>query len=56
MSAEYELNLFKNGITINKEYIISRMRGNGAYGAYVPNNINPHKLSRGFLLQVSLYK
>ena len=56
MSAEYELNSFKNGITLNKEYIISRMRGNGAYSAYVPDNINPHKLSRGFLLQVSPYK
>lgn len=55
MSGEFELNSFKKGISLNKEYIISRMTGNEAYGPYVPDNINPRKLSRGFLLQVSIY-
>lgn len=54
MSGSYELNSFKKGITISKEYIIQRMQGNQTYGLYIPNNIDPHKLSRGFLLQVSL--
>ena len=31
------------------------MSGNVAYGPYVPDNINPPKLSRGFLLHVSKY-
>jgi hypothetical protein len=51
----FGLNSFKKGITLNKDYIIGKMRGNGAYGAYVPNNTDPHKLSRGFLLQVRKY-
>lgn len=52
MSCSYELNTFKKGITLSKEYIISRMRGNEVYGLYTPNNIEPKKLSRAFLLQV----
>ena len=31
------------------------MSGNPEYGFYVPNNIDPHKLTRGFLLTVILY-
>ena len=31
------------------------MEGNATYGYYVPNNIDPLKLSRGFLLQVRNY-
>ena len=31
------------------------MNGNQEYGFYVPNNIDPHKLTRGFLLTVIIY-
>lgn len=55
MSGGFELNSFKKGITLNKDYIIGRMRGNEVYGTYVPDSIDPHKLSRGFLLQVRKY-
>ena len=55
MSGDFGLNSFKKGITLNKDYIIGRIRGNGAYGTYVPDNTDPHKLSRGFLLQVRKY-
>ncbi len=55
MSGDFGLNSFKKGITLNKDYIFGRMRGNLAYAAYVPDNIDPHKLSRGFLLQVRKY-
>ena len=51
----FELNSFKKGITLNKEYLIQKMSGNPEYGFYVPNNIDPHKLTRGFLLTVILY-
>ena len=50
----FELNSFKKGITLNKDYIIQRMSGNPNYGLYVPNNIDPHKLTRGFLLTVNI--
>ena len=55
MVGDYSLNSFKKGITLNKKYIISRMEGNATYGYYVPNNIDPLKLSRGFLLRVRNY-
>ena len=29
------------------------MKGNGTYRLYTPNNIDPHKLSRNFLLEVN---
>lgn len=53
MNGSYYLNSFKNGITLNKDYIIGRMNGNGIYGLYKPNNINPYKLTRSFLLRVN---
>jgi len=53
MNGSYDLNYFKKGISLNKNYIIERMRGNGIYGLYTPNNTDPKKLSRKFLLQVS---
>ena len=52
MVGGYELNSFKKTITLNKAYIIQRMTGNPVYGQYVPNNINPIKLTRNFLLMV----
>ena len=55
MSGNFAINSFKKGITLNKQYIIERMTGNLEYGAYVPNNINPQKLIRGFLLAVRIY-
>ena len=55
MAGDYNLNSFKKGITLNKKYIISRMEGNAIYGYYVPDNIDPLKLSRGFLLRVRQY-
>ena len=55
MSSGFEINSLKKGITLNKNYIIQRMQGNPIYADYVPDNINPQKLSRGFLLSVSRY-
>ena len=52
MTGVYELNSFKKGITLNKDYIIWRMKGNGAYGSYVLDNIDPHKLSK--IIRISL--
>ena len=49
----YNLNSFKNGIKLTKEYILGRMQGNALYGQYVPVNINPMKLTRRFLLTVN---
>ena len=53
MNGSYDLNSFKSGISLSKDYIIGRMNGNGIYGLYTPNNINQHKLTRSFLLKVS---
>ena len=53
MNGSYDLNYFKKGISLNKQYIIDRMKGNGIYGLYTPDNTDPGKLSRKFLLQVS---
>ena len=55
MSGNFAINSFKKGITLNKQYIMGRMSGNLEYGAYVPNNINPQKLTRAFLLAVRKY-
>ena len=52
MSGSFELNTFKKGITLSKDYIISRMVGNEVYGLYTPNDVQPKKLSRAFLLKV----
>ena len=53
MNGSYDLNSFKSGISLNKDYIIGRMNGNRIYGLYNPNNIDPYKLTRSFLLKVS---
>ena len=53
MNGTYDLNSFKNGISLSKDYILGRMNGNGDYWLYTPNNIDPHKLTRSFLLKVN---
>lgn len=53
MQNGFNLNTFRKGITLNKSYIFERMQGNPIYGKYVPDNMDPRKLSRGFLLAVS---
>ena len=54
MVGGFDLNSFRKGISLNKNYIFERMQGNETYGKYVPDNIDPRKLSRGFLLAVSV--
>ena len=53
MVGGFNLNSFRKGNTLTKAYIFEKMKGNPAYGAYVPDNINPRKLSREFLLTVN---
>lgn len=52
MIGEYDLNPFRKGIKLTKEYILSRKKGNAAYGQYAPDHVNPKKLTRWFLLTV----
>ena len=52
MFGGYDINSFRKGITLSKDYILGRMIGNPEYGKYVPDNINPKKLTRAFLLTV----
>jgi hypothetical protein len=52
VSCGFELPYFRNGDTLNKQYIIEKMSGNNAYAEYIPNGINLKKLSRKFLLSV----
>ena len=44
---------FRNGEKLTKSYIVQKMMGNGEYGKYVPDGVNPQSLSREFLLSVS---
>ena len=52
MFGGYDINSFRKGITLSKDYILDRMIGNPEYGRYVPDNTNPKKLTRAFLLTV----
>ena len=52
MFGGYDINSFRKGITLSKDYIVGRMIGNPEYGRYVPDNTNPKKLTRAFLLTV----
>ena len=47
---KYKIGSFKNGLKLDKKFIISKMRGNATYGDYVPDECVPMKLSRNFLL------
>lgn len=39
MISGYDLNSFRKGIKLTKEYILSGMKGNAAYGQYVPDHV-----------------
>lgn len=43
------------GTKLDKNYIINKITGNEAYGDYVPDNYNPTKLSKEFLLTLVSY-
>ena len=48
------LNTFRKGDKLTKQYLFDRMKGNPEYAAYVPDNIDPTKLSREFILAVNI--
>lgn len=52
MAGGFELNSFRKGHKLDKNEIFNKMKGNPEYGLYVPDNIDPRKLTRGFLLAV----
>ena len=52
---KYKLGYFRTGARLDKKYIIGKMNGNAAYGDYVPDNCNPFKLSKEFLLTLVAY-
>ena len=52
MLGGYDINSFHKGITLSKDYILGRMSSNPEYGRYVPDNTNPKKLTRAFLLTI----
>ena len=47
---KHKLGYFRSGARLDKKYIIEKMTGNINYGDYVPDNCNPIKLSKEFLL------
>lgn len=51
----YDLKYFRHGEKLDKSYIISKMMGNLEYAQYTPDNIDPHKLSKKFLLTLVSY-
>ena len=54
VSSGYDLSYFRTGDTLTKNYIISKMTNIEAYKIYLPDNIELNKLSRKFLLSVSV--
>lgn len=50
----FHLNYFRKGVTLNKEYIISKIGSNQNFKDYLPDNISPMCLTRDFLLTVSI--
>ena len=50
----FNLNYFRKGETLNKEYIISKISNNQKFKDYVPDNVTLISLTRDFLLTVSL--
>lgn len=50
-----ELKSFRKGEKFDKKYIISKMNGNAEYAHYVPDDCDPFKLSREFLLTLIAY-
>lgn len=54
MSSGFDLPYFRGGDTLNKNYIINKISGNEIYKEYIPEGINLNKLSRKFILSVSL--
>ena len=54
MVGGFGLNTFRKGDKLTKQYLFNKMKGNPEYAAYVPDNIDPTKLSREFLLAVNI--
>ena len=50
-----KLKSFRKGEKFDKKYIIAKMDGNAEYEKYVPDNCEPIKLSREFLLTLIAY-
>lgn len=52
MAGGFELNSFRKGNKLDKNKIFNKMERNPKYALYVPDNIDPRKLTRGSLLAV----
>ena len=54
VSSGFDLSYFRKGETLTKNYIINKMMENNVYSDYVPDGVDFTKLSRKFLLSVSI--
>ena len=50
----FNLNFFRKGETLNKEYIIKKISLNPNFYNYIPDGISPMSLTPDFLLTVSI--
>ena len=50
-----KMKCFKKGKKFDKKFIVGKMQGNEEYGKYIPDNCDPLKLSRDFLLTLIAY-
>lgn len=50
-----KMKCFKKGQKFDKKFIVEKMKGNEEYGKYVPDNCDPLKLSRDFLLTLMAF-
>lgn len=51
----FHLNYFRKGETLNKEYIINKIRLNQNFYQYIPDGVSPMSLTRDFLLTVRYF-
>ena len=54
-TVKYKIGYFKKGTKLDKKFIISKMNENALFRGYVPDNCDPMKLSREFLLTLVSY-
>lgn len=51
----YKFSFFRKGETLDKSYLIAKMKGNSNYSLYTPDHINPMRYSKNFLINLIAY-
>ena len=51
----YKIPFYRKGEKLDKDYLISKMKGNDAYVPYTPDTMDPKRFSKQFLLTLIAY-